>query len=159
MTNNKLHYDEKFDALYKLENFRDVLKWRAFEMASIDYIRTSPIQDLLRQELSDRYDDSETCIRSIVHKAFGEYPFERFDWEVFGDWEDSYIETEKVDFIIEKLGQEPLYDDWFDVDAVGYPEWCKHCIQKAKDWLINTIKQIDKFLEKHNYPILENNEY
>lgn len=154
-----LHIDKKFDALYKLEEFRDALKWRHFEMASIDYIRTSGTQKFLLQELSDHYDDSETCIRSIVHNAFGEYPFERFDWEVFGDWEDSMIETEQVDFIIEKLGQEPLYDDWFDYDAVGYPEWCKHCIQKAKEWLISTIKQIDKFLEKHDYPISENNEY
>lgn len=128
-------------------------------MASIDYLRTSEIQKFLLQELSDRYDDSETCIRSIVYNVFGEYPFMRFDWDVFGDWEDSMIETEKVDFIIEKLGQEPLYDDWFDADAVGYPEWCKHCIQNAKEWLISTIKQIDKFLEKHDYPISENNEY
>ena len=142
---------EQEKALRKLEDFRDFLKWRAFPMADIGRSEeeTSQVQDILLYELHEDYEsDDERCsIRRSVKKAFGGYPFERINWDVFGDWF-IHVESEKVDFIVDVIGQDAVKEQ-FDADEVGYPIWVKQCIQKAKEKIQEITEQINSFIEKY----------
>ena len=139
---------EQQKALYRLKDLRNWFEGCVFDMASIEFGRINGIQKILLKELYDNYEDTDTSLRFIVKKAFGVYPFERANWDVFEEWFVYLTETDKVDFLFENgIISEDTED--YVLDEVGYPEWVKHCIYNAKNTLNSIIKQIDEFLKEH----------
>lgn len=135
------------DALDKLKDLRDWLKYQAYAMASLDYGQVDDNQQELLNELHENYeckDDEGWTVRALCVKAFGGTPpFFRVDWDMFDDWNEM-TETEQADFIIEQRLDEGMDD--FNCEDVGHIKWLDYCFARAKDLINATIWMINSYL-------------
>ena len=137
-------------ALDSLLETREWLKYQAFAMASLNYISVDENQQALLTELHENYeceDETGKTIRAICKDAFGSYPFERIDWNIFEDWDTFMTEDEQVDFLYEQHLVDDMDD--FNVEDVGHIKWLDYCFSKAKERLEQIIRQIDSFIAEH----------